>query len=69
MDKPVKKNPLAIFIPCHRVVGKDNYGGYMGRDDALPYKLALLKHEEIKRWKIFLWYLNNLVNNPLILKC
>lgn len=40
-----KKNPLALFIPCHRVVGKNNQGGYMGREDALPYKTALLKHE------------------------
>ncbi len=40
-----KKNPLALFIPCHRVVGKHNQGGYMGREDALPYKTALLKHE------------------------
>ena len=40
-----KKNPLALFIPCHRVVGKNNQGGYMGRVDALRYKLALLQHE------------------------
>lgn len=40
-----KKNPLALFIPCHRVVGKNDQGGYMGCVDALPYKLALLKHE------------------------
>ena len=40
-----KKNPLAVFIPCHRVVGKNNSGGYMGREDALPFKLALLSHE------------------------
>jgi methylated-DNA-[protein]-cysteine S-methyltransferase len=40
-----KKNPLALLIPCHRVVGKHNQGGYMGREDALPYKTALLKHE------------------------
>ena len=40
-----KNNPLALFIPCHRVVGKNNQGGYMGRIDALPFKLALLKHE------------------------
>lgn len=40
-----KTNPLAVFIPCHRVVGKNNHGGYMGRAEALPYKLALLQHE------------------------
>lgn len=40
-----KNNPLALFIPCHRVVGKNNQGGYMGRVDALLYKLALLQHE------------------------
>ncbi len=40
-----KKNPLTLFIPCHRVVGKANQGGYMGRANALQYKLALLQHE------------------------
>lgn len=40
-----KKNPLALFIPCHRVVGKTHVGGYMGRQDALAYKIALLEHE------------------------
>lgn len=41
-----KSNPLAIFIPCHRVVGKNSQGGYMGRADALCYKSSLLKHEQ-----------------------
>lgn len=40
-----KRNPLAIFIPCHRVVGKDNLGGYMGNPDAISFKKALLNHE------------------------
>jgi methylated-DNA-[protein]-cysteine S-methyltransferase len=43
-----KNNPIALFIPCHRVVGKHNVGGYMGESQALPYKLALLDHEGIK---------------------
>ncbi len=40
-----KKNPLALFIPCHRIVGKNNLGGYMGNPEALCYKEALLEHE------------------------
>lgn len=40
-----KKNPLALFIPCHRVVGKTNQGGYMGQANALGYKIDLLNHE------------------------
>jgi methylated-DNA-[protein]-cysteine S-methyltransferase len=40
-----KANPLALFIPCHRVVGKNDQGGYMGRADALCYKTSLLEHE------------------------
>lgn len=40
-----KSNPLALFIPCHRVVGKQDQGGYMGRSDALCYKVGLLEHE------------------------
>ncbi len=40
-----KNNPLALFIPCHRVVGKYDQGGYMGRADALCFKTHLLAHE------------------------
>ncbi len=40
-----KRNPIALFIPCHRVVGKNDIGGYMGNPDALSYKSSLLSHE------------------------
>ena len=40
-----KRNPLTLFIPCHRVVGKHSLGGYMGSPDAPHYKDALLAHE------------------------
>lgn len=40
-----KRNPLALFIPCHRVVGKHDLGGYMGNPESLPYKAGLLAHE------------------------
>ncbi|CEG58088.1 methylated-DNA--[protein]-cysteine S-methyltransferase [Legionella fallonii] len=40
-----KRNPLVLFIPCHRVVGKNDLGGYMGSPQALTYKESLLAHE------------------------
>lgn len=42
-----KANPLALFIPCHRVVGKNDLGGFMGRVDALCFKTCLLEHESL----------------------
>lgn len=35
-------NPLALIIPCHRVVAANSFGGYTG---GLEKKLWLLKHE------------------------
>lgn len=40
-----KSNRIALFIPCHRVVGKNNLGGFMGQTDALCFKTDLLEHE------------------------
>ncbi|CAG1008513.1 Methylated-DNA--protein-cysteine methyltransferase [Burkholderiales bacterium] len=40
-------NPLAIVIPCHRIVAARGLGGFMGRtvDDTLKIKRWLLQHE------------------------
>lgn len=40
----ISKNPIAIIIPCHRVIGVKNIGGYSG---GIARKIALLKHENI----------------------
>ena len=40
------KNPVCVIIPCHRVVGKNNDGGY---SNGMKYKYALWKEEGIER--------------------
>lgn len=37
------RNPIAIIIPCHRVIGSD--GSLTGYAGGLPIKRALLEHE------------------------
>ncbi|MVW79236.1 methylated-DNA--[protein]-cysteine S-methyltransferase [Bordetella sp. 02P26C-1] len=39
----IGRNPLCIFIPCHRVVGRDT--ALTGFSAGLPRKHALLRHE------------------------
>ncbi len=41
------KNNLPLIIPCHRVVGCNDIGGYGG---GLPLKKKLLKHEGITKY-------------------
>lgn len=42
------KNPLALVIPCHRVVAKTGLGGFSsGEEKALAVKHWLLAHEGI----------------------
>lgn len=41
-----KRNRLPLFIPCHRVLGKNSLGGYMGVPEAITYKALLLTHEK-----------------------
>jgi len=40
------KNPIAILVPCHRVIGTD--GSLTGYAGGLDKKQALLKHEGIR---------------------
>lgn len=39
-------NKFPIFIPCHRVVGKNGLGGFAHGTDDLPIKQWLLNHEK-----------------------
>lgn len=39
-------NPLPIFVPCHRVVGKGNSGGFNHKAEDVSIKLWLLNHEK-----------------------
>ncbi|MDO4641811.1 MAG: methylated-DNA--[protein]-cysteine S-methyltransferase [Neisseria sp.] len=42
------KNPLALVVPCHRVVAKQGLGGFSsGEGDALNIKRWLLQHEGV----------------------
>ena len=49
-----RNNPVAIIIPCHRVIGADgSLTGYSGKNKALDIKAWLLKLEGCKEeWKI-----------------
>lgn len=43
------KNPLPVFIPCHRVIGTN--GSITGYSGGLEKKRFLLRLEEISQWK------------------
>jgi methylated-DNA-[protein]-cysteine S-methyltransferase len=42
-----RRNPIAILIPCHRVVAARDMGGYMGNTGHLHIKRWLLEHEDV----------------------
>ena len=41
------RNPIALIVPCHRVIGAD--GSLTGYGGGLPLKRALLAHEASHR--------------------
>ena len=44
-----RSNPVAIIVPCHRVIGADgSLTGYAGKNKALDIKAYLLKLEGVK---------------------
>ncbi|TVP96090.1 MAG: methylated-DNA--[protein]-cysteine S-methyltransferase [Acholeplasmatales bacterium] len=44
-----KHNPIALIIPCHRVIAHDGQpGGYAGQSHH-PLKVALLEHEQLRQ--------------------
>ena len=46
----VGKNPISVFIPCHRVVGSN--GSLTGYAGDLDKKAALLKFEKEGFWLV-----------------
>ena|SRR5688572_15754705 len=44
-----RTNPIALIIPCHRIVSKDRLGGFCGniQGDFLKVKSWLLRHEKV----------------------
>ncbi len=42
-----RANPIAVIVPCHRVVSASGMGGFMGKTGGAPlqFKQALLAHE------------------------
>lgn len=45
-----RSNPIPIIIPCHRVIAKNNLGGYFGETEGekMNIKTYLLNHEGVK---------------------
>lgn len=50
VGQALKRNPFPILIPCHRIVGNETLGGFMGTDDPshpeMHLKKGLLRIEE-----------------------
>jgi methylated-DNA-[protein]-cysteine S-methyltransferase len=44
VGQAIKRNPIIILIPCHRVVGKNSLGGFLGKSK-IDIKKQLLELE------------------------
>jgi len=46
-----RANPLPVIVPCHRVIGNNHLGGYMGQTSGTGYDIKrwLLQHEGYQR--------------------
>ncbi|MBF8269239.1 MAG: ogt [Gammaproteobacteria bacterium] len=42
-----RTNPIAVLIPCHRVIAAQGLGGYMGEQRQTRIKKWLLRHEGV----------------------
>jgi len=50
----LKKNPIPLIIPCHRVLGKNGMGGFMGKTkigEEINLKKNLLEIEGVMEYK------------------
>ena len=47
----ISRNPLHIFIPCHRVVAKNGIGGYAAGIEIKKFLLNLEKYNSIEQTK------------------
>ena len=47
VGQALKRNPIPVIYPCHRVISKVDLGGYCGKTqgELIEFKKALLKHE------------------------
>ena len=48
VGQALRANPYALFVPCHRIVGKKDLGGYQGDTDT-EIKAFLLAYEKNKK--------------------
>ncbi len=50
VGQSLKVNPLPLFVPCHRVVGKKNLGGFHGQRENffVRVKQSLLENENAR---------------------